>query len=217
MAWILVFVLAFASVLSATELLGRRKILRPDDSRKVAHVGSALVALPMPWLLGWGSIVVLGVGFVVVLTVTDRAGVLPSVHGVDRTTWGEVFLPAGVALLAATSPSHAAWVYGILVMGLSDSIAGLTGQHLGRHHFRIGPSSKTVEGSLSFFAVTLVIGLALTIGDEGFDQVAVPLLGVGLAALVLTAVEAVLPWGLDNLVLPVLAAALLGSLTATAA
>jgi phytol kinase len=216
-AWILVFVMAFASALGATELLGRRAVLRPDDSRRVAHVSSALVALPMPWLLGWGSIVVLGIVFAAVLTITRRTGGLRSVHGVERATWGEVLFPVGVALLALTGPSHAAWVYGILVMGLSDPVAGLTGQHLGRHPFRVGPSSKTLEGSSAFFVVTVVIGITIAVGADGFDLLAVPLLGVGLAALVLTAAEALLPWGLDNLVLPLLAASLLGSLTATAA
>jgi dolichol kinase len=83
-----------------------------------------------------------------------------------------------------------------LILGLSDSLAGLVGRRFGRLAYRLtGP--KTVEGSLTFFAVTLILLLCLA------DWPDLRLAAGG--ALALTLVEALCSRGWDNLTVPLLA------------
>ncbi len=208
MAFLLSFA-AFAIVLVATELLHRRFGVSSEDTRRIAHMGSAVVASALPIVLGWNGIVVLGLAFAVVLAISRRRRVLRSVHSVARRTWGEVCYPAGVALLAAAHPPVALYVFGTLVMGLSDGMAGLVGQHRGRHPYHLGAAHKTVEGSIAFFGTTLVLGSVVPVlGDAD----ATPLSVAAVVAALLTAIESALPWGLDNLVLPGAAALILWGL-----
>lgn len=133
------------------------------------------------------------------------------VHGVARSTSGEVLFPAGLAVLAATQPSRALWVYGTLVMGISDAVAGTVGEHFGKHRVSIGAARKSVEGSVAFFVTTTVIGTCtLRVAPAASAR---PALVAASSALMLTAVEVVLPWGLDNLVLPTASAAALWALS----
>lgn len=197
---------AFGIVLAVAELLHRRVGMSGEDTRRVAHIGSSLVAAALPFVLGWWAIVALGATFTVIMAVSKWRGLLRGVHAVARRTWGEVFYPAGLTLLALTQPPRALYVFGATVMGVSDGIAGLVGQHLGHHPYRVGAATKSWEGSAAFFVSTLVLGaVVLTVSGAEPSRM---LLAAGVAG-VLTALEAVLPWGLDNLVLPGAAALML--------
>jgi phytol kinase len=135
------------------------------------------------------------------MVVSRRIDLFPAVHRVERTTLGEVWFPLGVALAAAAVPHRAAFVFGVLVMGLSDAFASLAGRRYGRRGYRVPGATKTYVGSAVFLGTTVVLGLACNGGG--------PLVGVVAAAAVLTVVEGMLGRGTDNLVLPVAGAALL--------
>lgn len=89
-------------------------------------------------------------------------------------------------------------------MGISDGLAGLIGEGLGKHKIKILGGGKTVEGSCVFFLTSLTL---TTLFASGLGHKAL------LAAFILTAVEFFLEYGLDNLALPVLAGYLLIILT----
>lgn len=206
MAVFVLSVTVFIVVLVAAEVAHRRFGVSSEDTRRLAHVGSSLVATALPFALGWSAIVALGVGFTMLMALSKWRGTLTGVHAVTRRTWGEVFYPAGLTLLAAVQPPRELFVFGALVMGISDGMAGLVGQHFGRHPYTVGAAAKTFEGSAAFFASTLVLGAAvLWLGGADTWNLA----GALVAATLLTALEGVLPWGLDNLVLPGAAALLL--------
>lgn len=208
-----VFVLslaAFAVVLAVAEVAHRRFGVSSEDTRRLAHVGSSLVATALPFVLGWPAIVALGVGFSTLMALSKWRGTLTGVHRVTRRTWGEVFFPAGLTLLAAFQPPRELFVFGALVMGISDGAAGFVGQHLGRHPYTVGVAAKTIEGSAAFLVSTLVLG-SVVLGLGGADTWTVA--GALVVATVLTVLEGVLPWGLDNLVLPGAAAVLLYGLS----
>jgi len=211
MAYFSLFVVAFGVVLGTTEVLHRGLGVSGEDTRRFAHITGTLVAATLPFALSWGQIVLVGGTFTVLLAWSRQRGTLQGLHGVDRTTWGEVFYPAGLALLAALQPSRELFVYGTLVMGLSDGAAGFVGQHFGRHRIGIGPATKSVEGSMTFLVTTLLVGVAVLL--IGAEDATLPVLAAAVAAVALTAVEMVLPWGLDNLLLPIAAAGVLGFIT----
>jgi phytol kinase len=188
----------FVAVLGAAEATSRHWRVEPELTRKGAHVVSAVIVASLPLVLSFVAVAVLAVVFVPFMVLSRRAGLFPSVHGVERTTLGEVYFPLGVLAAALLFPERDPFAYGILVMGLGDAAAGLVGKRYGRRAYRIVSASKTYMGSAAFFATVALVGLAFA-----------PLPVALLLAAALTLVEAVLGGGADNLVLPVAAAALL--------
>jgi hypothetical protein len=91
---------------------------------------------------------------------------------------------------------------------LRDAIAGWVGRRFGAHPYSLFGAHKTVEGSVAFFVTTLPMAWAATV-FAGADAQPAAVVAV-VVSLVLTAAEGVLGWGLDNLVLPTLAAMLVG-------
>ena len=95
-------------------------------------------------------------------------------------------------------------------MGLSDGLAGLVGQYFGRWSYRI-TGRKTVEGSLTFFGVTVIILLFIASWQNVSLDLSKSWLIIG-GALLLTIVEAVFSRGWDNLPVPLLAGLILYAL-----
>lgn len=201
----------FVALLASVETATRSWRIPAEDSRKIAHVGSALAAACLPAFMAFGSVIVLCVGFIAFMAVSRRIGLFPAVHDVDRSTLGEVYFPLGVALTAAAVPHFAPYAYGVLVMGVSDAAASIVGQRYGRRPYRVFNAAKSFEGSAVFWAATAVITVvALQLSEYSPPWTAG--LSVGLAS-VLTAVEGVSGGGIDNAVLPVAGAALLALVT----
>lgn len=184
------------SVPASVQLLSRRLPVAPEVLRKLVHIGGALLAVPLPLVLSYREIVVLGLLFAALMTISRRRRIFSAVHDVDRRTYGEILFPLGVAVLAAAFPHREPYVYGVLVLGLADGLAALVGTRYGRMRL---PGGKSVWGSATFFVVALAAALALV----GPSYVAL------VAAVALTATEAGLRHGFDNLVVPGLAALLL--------
>jgi dolichol kinase len=86
-------------------------------------------------------------------------------------------------------------------MSISDGFASIIGQKYGKKLYKLWRSKKSYVGSGVFFGSALLIGIAVA------PSVSI----VSLCALagILTFTEAVLSGGLDNLVLPPIASALL--------
>ena len=94
-----------------------------------------------------------------------------------------VFLPHDVV----------AFQFGVLVMGISDPLAGWVGERFGAHPVRVFGHRKSLEGSLAFFLSSLALAF-LFVPALGYEMF--------LIAAFLTLVECCLVYGLDNLFLP---------------
>lgn len=93
---------------------------------------------------------------------------------------------------------------GILSLGYGDGLASYIGMKYGKHHFTIFKGSKSIEGSLAmFFSVILVLTLYLNVlnGISAFTVIFA-------VAFLSTLTEAISPYGLDNLFIPILASLL---------
>ena len=196
------FLLWFAAVEGVT----RRLRVAREASRKFVHLTSGLGAAAMPLVLTFHEIVGLGILFATVLGVSQRFGILRSVHEVDRATWGEVCLPLGVAATAAIAPQPAAYACSVATVAISDVAACLAGQRLGTTPRSLPGGTKTVAGSAAFLAAALAIGLVSLAVLPGAPLSLARLL---MAGALTTLVEALAPRGLDNVAIPVTAAAVL--------
>ena len=144
-------------------------------------------------------------------SLSARFGVFNAIHGVSRSTYGEVFFPLGITALALVSPDALSFAYGVLVLGLADGLAALIGSRLGRRPVPLLRTRKTLWGSGTFLVVCFAVGAVLLVGaGEVPPQYA--LIAAAAMAIVLTPVELSLEHGLDNLVLPTLAGVLQAAL-----
>jgi phytol kinase len=182
--------------------------LHPESARKLFHVGSGLIVLGFPWLFGelWPVLVLAGVTLPALVALKHlralRAGLGTVLFTVNRRSLGEVCFPlAALALFTLSARSAALYCVPLLILTFADSAAALVGQAPCRRRFRRLVPQKSLEGSLAFFVVAALSGI--------FPLLLIPACPPGVAVLValmlsllLTSVEALSPYGLDNFTVP---------------
>jgi len=192
-------IIFFAILLSLVEVVKRFFNLPSEFSRKVAHIASAISVFFLPYFLNKWQIIILASLFILLLGFSKYFNILKSLHSVSRKTWGEMYLPAGVGItsLLFLPNNLVAFQFGILVMGLSDGLAGILGKRFGKYSFSILGASKTYFGSLIFFVTTFFIFLFFVeINISSF-------VAALLVSLILAFIEAILKYGTDNLIIPI--------------
>jgi phytol kinase len=198
---LLLLITTSAVFIGAAEVLKRKFALPTAFTRRAAHIGTATVAGIAPLYVGKIEIIIVSLLFAVAFYIGRQYRVFSAVHSVERRTFGEIYLPLGVVTTAFLFlPQYVtAFQYGIFIMGVSDAVAGFVGEKFGKHHYFILKNKKSIEGSFAFL-----------IASVGLTYVFVPMLGYQLllVPLLLTLVEAVLIFGLDNVVVPLAAAGL---------
>jgi phytol kinase len=196
--------LVLLTAISTTFILGAEFIKRKysvsvDITRRLIHIGTATVAVIAPLYVTKEILVLVSLIFAGVLFVGRTYNLFSAVHSVKRYTFGEVYLPLGVAITALIflPQNIQAFQYGVLIMGISDAVGGFIGEKFGKHTLKIFQNNKTLEGSISFFLCSVII-TTIFYPVFGYWLVIIPL--------VLTFVEIIFVYGLDNLVLPIIAA-----------
>jgi phytol kinase len=182
-----------------------------EIQRKSVHVGTGLFAMALPWLL---PNALLFYGLLALTLLVMAALRLPSVasagigkvlHGVERKSWGDVMLVAALGTLYFYSDGASnAFLYlmPLAVLTLSDAAAAVAGSAYGRLHYTIEDGHKSLEGSIIFFLVTLVLAFTMLLLLSDVPRNGVVLLSFVTAAFA-TAVEADSWRGLDNYFVPV--------------
>jgi len=194
---------AVGAVFALAEAARRRAGWEAEHTRKLAHVGSGLVAATFPWLFSSAlSVGLLTGGFAAFMVVTARQGLLPSVHAVARRTSGVAFFPCGVALAFLASARTAPFVCAMLVLAIGDAVAALVGRRYGRHAHRFGGAVRSVEGSAALFLTTVVVVTSALRLLDRLPPAAALAWGLAVAALA-TTIEIAAQDGSDNLLLPV--------------
>ena len=195
-------ILTSASFILGAEFLKRKFSLPSAFTRRAIHIGTAIVAGVAPIFVTKGEIFWVSIIFAIILFIGRAYHLFSAIHSVERHTFGEVYLPLGVAFTALffLPQNIQAFQFGIFIMGISDAIGGLVGEKFGKHPLNIFGNKKTMEGSLAFFVVSLVL-----------TAIFAPLISYKLILIpaILTLVELCFVYGLDNLVLPIVGAYLI--------
>lgn len=198
---IITFLAISTILLLSVELVVRRFKIKTEYSRKITHIVAALIAAVSPIFIELWIISISCIAFAILILISKRKTFFISIHNVTRKTYGEIYLPLGEGLAAL---AFAPWgirefQYGVLVMGLADPMASFVGQAIGKHKITLFGYEKSLEGSFAFYICALVLTFAY-----------VPVgLGLIILPLMLTFVEILLGDGLDNLALPLVGAVLL--------
>jgi len=191
-----IFIIASFFLLSIVEVLKRKSKISNDLSRRLAHIGAGLINIAAPFFVSHLAIIVVNVAFAGLLLASRNTDYFSSIQTTKRRTYGDVYFPLGIiaAAVILLPENVAAFQYGVAIMGISDALAGLVGERWGKKTVFILGNPKTLTGALVFFVSSLVITLIFA------PQLALIVL---ILPLILTAVEFMFVYGLDNLVLPV--------------
>ena len=194
----LIITAAAQTCLLVTVEIGFRRGLGPEITRQTAHVlGAASVAV-LPLFLRLPELIILAAFFTALLAWTRARHLLSSVHGIPRVSVGALVFPAGLLLAVLIGWNHpGAIAYAALVLGVADPAASQVGKRVQGVEWPVIGGHKTLAGSLTFAAVTVGIGLAMSFATGDLRILSV--LG---AAAVLALVEGSLGYGLDNIPVP---------------
>ncbi|HZA39903.1 MAG TPA: hypothetical protein VFA00_04680 [Actinomycetota bacterium] len=201
----------FILLIATAEAMARRWSLSAEVGRKLAHVWCGLLAAALPFFLSFPAIALLSVAFVPFMVSSRQFQLFPVIHSAERSTYGEVYFPIGVLLVALLVPHRNEYVFGVLVLAIADAAANIFGRRYGRRSYKILSGHKTYAGSATFLFST--IGLGMLVMSALGEVTAITAFAVTAAAAIVTIEEGLLGGGMDNVVLPVTAAAILEMMT----
>lgn len=202
----IIFFTLLAAIFVMGEILLKLRIFVPEFTRKFTHLSTGLIVFFMPSYLSLSQAVILSILAMVFLFFAERLKLLPSVTGIKRRSYGSIMFPLGLMIsgLLFWESNLTAFRVSVLVLAISDSIAGLVGKKIGKRNFLSG----TIEGSIAFFMITFAIFFLFTANN--FSEITlIYILGISAA---LTFLEVSLSKGFDNLFLPPAAAVLASGL-----
>jgi uncharacterized protein (TIGR00297 family) len=221
-AFFLTLCFVFLFVLLA-ELLTRRLNVSGLVVRKIVHLSVGVVIFFVPGyfqsnfypvlaallLLLFNALNIRFQWFISLLALPDD----DKTHAPAVKSYGTLLFPLVFLLQILFLWESHKWILqtSMLVMGVSDSLAALVGSSVGKKHIEhLTKNPKTVEGSLAmFFSAFVLLSASLFFFSPSFtgalaNTPVVMLFALALLlALVATAVEALLSYGLDNFFIPV--------------
>lgn len=193
-------------VLVFFEYWWRKHRYHSEISRKFIHITIGTFAAFWPYFLSWRQILGLSVAFIVVVLISKYLNIFQAIHTVERPTWGEVYFAAAVGLLTYLTHSPAVYCVALLHMGLADGLAAVVGTRYGKNNaYKVLGHTKSIAGTGAFLLCSIAI---LVVYATLQPQLISPIMLLGLAAAA-TVCENYGVRGLDNLVVPVLVAAVL--------
>jgi dolichol kinase len=205
--------IAFGSVgvllglMALVRLAARQRHINPEVSRKLIHVATGLYALILHWLFPdrWPVYMLIGVTLVAMIILRLPAlsgGLGQTLHAVERRSYGDFLLATAVGLCFFLSGGEALlYILPIAVLTLADAAAALAGTTYGRQRFTVEAGQKSVEGTVVFFTVTLLIALICLMFLSDLPPANILALALMVAAFG-ALVEAQSWRGFDNLFLP---------------
>lgn len=176
-----------------------------EASRKFVHVTVGTFVAFWPLFLSWQQIELLSLAFFVVVLASWRWNIFRAIHSVQRPTWGELYFALAVGLVALFVRQPAVYAAALLHMSVADGLAAIVGSRFGsKHRYKVFGAWKSWLGTATF----LVSSLVILVGYSW--QQGQPLGWLSLLAVAAALLENVAVRGLDNLLVPLAVAAVLG-------
>jgi len=194
---------ALLGVMFTAEIAYRFFKLNTEWTRKIAHIGSGIVALTYPDFIDNHLIVLaLTLSFTFILFICKKLGWFPSIFAVGRKSYGELLFVWSAWLLFWLYQYSASIIYFYLpfsVVVFADPLAALVGKKFPVKRYTIFNHIKSVGGSTAFFITTLLLSYYFMNETAWVEHTGLFAL---FHAVLLTLVEAVSVKGWDNLSIP---------------
>jgi phytol kinase len=182
----------------------------PEVSRKLVHMSHGIAAAVWPFLVPYRVIIGIEILFLILAALARKFRIFKGISQVDRISGGEIFFPLGIIGAALFYPSSWIFAAAMLILAFADAAAALVGRKYGKHKFKVFGNQKSLEGSFAFAVVAfIIVGWVVLFAPAGFES----MWPIMILLPILTATtEAVAPFGLDNLLIPLVVVVVLTSL-----
>ncbi len=205
----ILYTIAFVAILATGEILHSILRVKTEYTRKFAHSSASLLSLTFPLIYdSYEYVLVMGIIFFVVLAVAEHRHLLRSINDISRKSYGGILLPvaiAGAFVVSVWLNDAKLFIIPILILGVSDSLAGITGVFFGKKLRKIMvyklQLNKTYLGSTVFFCTSLVISIYTLHWFLGNYDTRTIMAAISVAAGA-ALVEAFSAKGLDNFTVP---------------
>lgn len=190
-------------LLLLADWLASKKYLKGEFHRKFLHITAGSFIAFWPWLISWRWIQILGLAMLAVMAANRKYGFLKYHGRVRRVTYGDIFFALAIFISASITTNKSFFAVAILEVALADGLAAVAGIADGKGwEYKVFGYKKTVIGSMVFWLASIEILTAGLLGAHdvfSFQSYYYLLL---LLPPVLTVLENLAIFGIDNLVLP---------------
>ena len=203
-------------VIGLGELL-RRLGQRPVDfTRKFIHIGVGMWVVGTAFLFEtWYLALIPPATFVIINAISYLRGTFGAMEMEERGNLGTIYFPIAFgAVIYYFWPQPVLMVAAMMLLTWGDAMAAVFGERYGHYRWSIGGKTRSLEGSIAMlFFSWLTTSIALfampyLVGKPLINWMMALIYG-GVVAIVCTLVEALSPWGTDNLTIPAAAVLIL--------
>jgi len=197
----------FLSLFGFAEILYHLAKVKAELTRKLVHIGTGLLTFLFPVMLGnhW-FVLTLCASFALILIVSLKYKLLPSINAIDRDSVGSLAYPVAVyGCYLAYDYFHQNYIYfylPILILAICDPLAALVGKRWPIGKYKVGMDNKTRMGSGAFFLSALILTLLFFFFQRVEKSTSELIFHSFFIAFVAAAVEAYSKRGYDNLTIP---------------
>lgn len=212
---LLLAMLPVSGVLILSEYLWRKRLIAGERGRKFIHILSGIWMAFWPFYLPFDGIFMLGCAALTLLLYSRFTHLFHAIYAVKRKTYGELFFALAIIVCAYVGKEPWVFTTSILLLALADGAAAVVGRFWGIHNQYLVFGSKNLlksrSGTAAYTVLAYVsVGVGLMLGGSNiFSDNYLVFLGLPLA---MTAIENVSPYGLDNILTPLLATLILNAM-----
>jgi dolichol kinase len=204
--WINILLLAalFLSLFGIAEMVYYLLKIKAEWTRRFVHLGTGLLALLFPVMIGnhW-LVLVLCFSFFILLVISLKYNFLKSINNVSRNSVGSLAFPAAVygcyLAYCFVNRQYLFYYLPLLILAVCDPLAAAVGKHFSKKKYQIQKTSKTYVGSAVFFVSAFIISFTFLTGTADILTAISLSFLIGFSA---TIAEAFAKNGWDNITIP---------------
>ena len=181
-----------------------------EFTRKFIHIAVGMWAYGVVLLFERRAFAIIPpLAFVAINAFSYWQGTFKAMETGEEGQLGTIYFPISFAVLIwLLWDRPPLMVASLMPMTWGDALAAVVGRRIGRRHYTVAGSTRSLEGSVVMFLASWVATLVPLLLLSSIS----PLSAVWVAAatgLGATVIEAVSPWGIDNLTVPAVSALIL--------
>lgn len=197
---------SFLGLFGFAEVLYHYLHIKAELTRKLVHFGTGILTFLFPVFLSshiW--VLALCASFALILIVSLKFKLLPSINAVDRITWGSLCYPLAVyvcfVMYEFNDKQSILFYLPILILAICDPLAALVGKRWPWVKYSIFGNHKSLAGSFVFFILASILSYIYIRNYASLNMgVLFPTLTIALVAAI---AEAISNKGFDNITIPI--------------
>lgn len=200
-------------LLIIAEYIGKKRLLKGEYHRKFLHISAGSFIAFWPWLISWRWIQVISLAMVIGMLANHYFGFLNYRGKVGRASYGDIMYALAIFLVTLITREKVFFALAIIEVAIADGLAAIAGITYGKHWgYKVFGHKKTVIGSMVFWIATVCVFGVGVLSAHDLISLQNYLLILLLAPPVLTFVENIALFGLDNLAIALLTVVVLQAL-----